>query len=128
MAGGKPSTASGEQPSAENSLEPQRSGGSAVLRWRAEPVDVEYVVQQVMPGLLSILIGDLGCRVFCGLTEDLTAWVLRVYSEDKTLALFPRNKEDWSEIVSWVVGPTVIDDVRRYGERTEDKARRSRIR
>lgn len=100
--------------------------GTGVLRWRGAPVNAAEVILGSLPSILASLIGDLGCRVLIGLTEDLTAMVLRVYSEDQTLAVFPRTQDDWDEVQKWAAGPTVLEDIRQHGEVAEDRPRRRR--
>lgn len=103
---------------------PRVSG--SVLKWLVEPVNATEVCLGSLPSILATLIGELNCRVLIGCTEDLTAMVLRVYSEDMSLALFPRSAEDWSDVEKWASGPSVLEDVRRHGEVVDSEGRRRR--
>jgi hypothetical protein len=107
-------------------LDASRRAGTGVLRWLAEPVDAASVCKTRLPVLLATLMGEHGCRVFCGLTEGLDTFVLRVYHGDRSLAVFPRTDADWDDIERWVCGPAVLDDIRMYGELTDDGGRRRR--
>lgn len=104
----------------------QTRAATGVLRWRAPVVEAESVCTAILPRVLADLIGQQGCRVFCGTTEDLTGWVLRVYSEDRSLALFPRTVEEWEDIAAWSAGPTVLDDIRQQGEVVQSERGRRR--
>lgn len=130
MAKGIPTGSTVGELNGEGPLELQRAETrSNVLRWLAQPVEVGPVCENHLPGLFLSLIGNHGCRVFIGPTEDLTGWVLRVYSGERTLAVFPRVKEDWLELQLWADGPTVIDDIARYGDEVvSDRPRRRRSR
>jgi hypothetical protein len=107
---------------------PESEAGSAVFFWLSGPLNAVEVCHEELPGILGSLIGDHGCRVLIGTTEDLTSFVLRVYHGDKSLGLFPKSADDWKAIGKWVTGPTLIDDIGRYGEEVQENQRRRRRR
>lgn len=116
-----------ERPSV--SLVPAASApASSVLRWQAGPAPVAEMALGPLPQVLATLCGDLGCRVLFGPTEDLTGCVLRVYSEGRSLVMFPRTEDEMQEILKWAMGPTVLQDIQQHGDDTDQdmRGRRSR--
>jgi hypothetical protein len=101
-------------------------GRTGVLRWRNGPINAADVCLGPLPVLLSSLIADHGIRVLCGLTEGLDSFVVRVYYEDKSLALFPKTDADWSDLQKWAGSQSLLDDIRQYGETTEPRTRGKR--
>lgn len=101
---------------------------TSVLRWQAGPAPISEMALGSLPQVLAALCGDLGCRVLFGPTEDLTGAVLRVYYEDHSLAMFPRSEQELADVLKWAMGPTVLQDVERYGDETEQTERRRKRR
>lgn len=121
---------SGESTDSPNAVVVRAPSASAsnVLRWQAGPAPIAEMALGSLPAILSALCGDLGCRVLFGPTEDLTGCVLRVYHEDRSLAMFPRNDEELAEVLKWALGPTVLQDIERHGDETAQTERRRKRR